>query len=88
MPDSGFLFISWGTGYRLLRLEMLEIPDFLGFLRCIKAWIGAMGGITQNSVSRFLFICGVHVIGPWMLERDEFCVFLAKYLSLTGSQDE
>ena len=82
------LFISWGTGYRLLGLEMLKIPDFLGFLKCIKAWFSEMGGITQNSASRFLFIHGVHVTGPWILERDEFCVFLVKYLGSTGSLDE
>ena len=47
-----------------------------------------MDGITQNSASRFLLVPEVHVTGPWILKRDEFHVFLAKYLGSTGSLDE
>ena len=61
---------------------MFKIPDFL---KCMKVQFSAMGGIMQNSVSKFLFIHGVHVTGPLILERDEFHVFLPKYMVSTGS---
>ena len=36
------LFVLVGTEFRFSKLEMLEIPDFLCFLQCIKVWFIAI----------------------------------------------
>ena len=67
---------------------MLEIHILLSFLQCIKVLFSAMDGITLNSVLKISFIRRVQATCPWILEMDEFHVFLAKYLDSTGSLGE
>ena len=80
--------MTWGTGYKVFELEMLKICVLLYFVQCIKVRFSAIDGITQNSVLKISFACGVQATGPWILEMDEFHVFLAKYLDSTGSLDK
>ena len=80
--------MTWGTGYKVFELEMLKIGVLLYFLQCIKVQFSAIDGIMQNSVLNISFICGVQATGPWILEMDEFHIFLAKYLDSTDSLHE
>ena len=47
--DFKILFVLEGTGFRSVKLEMLEILIFLHFLQCIKVWLSATGRNAQNS---------------------------------------
>ena len=42
----------------------------------------------QNSEQEISFVCKTQVTGPWILEMDEFHIYLAKYLGSAGSLDE
>ena len=80
--------MTWDTGFKVSELEMIKIHVLLYCLQRIKVWFSAIDGIMQNSVLKISFICRVQATGPWILEMDKFCVFLAKYLGSTGSLDK
>ena len=61
---------------------------FSVYLQCTKVRFNVTDGIMQNSVLRISFRYGTHAAGPWILEMDEFHMFLAKCLYLAGSLDE
>ena len=75
----------WTQGFQA---RNAQIHVLLNFLQCVKVQFSATDGIMQNSVLKISFIHGVQATDPWILEMDEFHIFLAKYLDSNGSLDE